>query len=164
MRTILVITPYDRESLNNFIYKLKDEIVQFPIEVQSPALIAEYIYKNMDKQNPYSFFTCFLAGIDSYRNMVNTDKVFLTEAPLKFMVGTSPKNIDYDEIWLYQENTTTTHEEVLNYYQSKMGGDLDRYLDIYKAEDATRKFTTFKGFVGALSKELSKEIIGYGNL
>lgn len=164
MRTILIITPYDRESLNNFIDKLKDEIVQFPIEVQSPALIAEYIYKNMDEQNPYSFFTCFLAGIDSYRNMADNDQVFLTKAPLKFMVGTSPKNIEYDEVWLYQENTTTTHEEVLNYYSTKMGGDLDKYLDIYKAEEATRKFTTFKGFVGALSKELSKEIIGYGHL
>lgn len=164
MRTILIMTPYDRESLTNFIYKLKEEIVQFPIEVQSPALLADYIYRNMDEQNPYSFFTCFLAGIDAYRNMANTDTIFLTKAPLRFMIGASPKNIDYDEIWLYNENVTTTHEEVLNYYQTKAGQELDKYLDIYPAEDATRKFTTFRGLIGALSKELSKEMSGYGNL
>lgn len=164
MRTILIITPYDRESLTDFIYKLKEEIVQFPIEVQSPGLIADYIYRNMDDKNPYSFFTCFLAGVDAYRNMATQDTVFLTQAPLRFMIGTAPKNILFDEIWLYNENITSTHEEVLNYYQSKMKGDLDKFLDIYPVEDATRKFRTFKGVIGALSKELSKEISGYGNL
>ena len=164
MRTILIMTPYDRESLTDFIYKLKEEIVQFPIEVQSPGLIADYIYRNMEEQNPYSFFTCFLAGIDAYRNMAEKDNIFLTKAPLRFMIGAAPKNMSFDEIWLYNENVTSTHEEVLNYYQSKMKGDLDKFLDIYPVEDATRKFNTFKGVIGALSKELSKEINGYGNL
>lgn len=164
MRSILIITPYDRETLNTFIAKMKDEIVQFPIEVQSPALLADYIYRNMDEQTPYSFFTCFLAGIDAYRNMAKTDTIFLTKAPLRFMIGASPKNIEYDEIWLYNENITTSHEEVLNYYQSKAKGNLNQYLDIYAAEDATRKFTTFKGLVGALSRELAKEVNGYGDV
>ena len=164
MRNILIITPYDRGSLNTFLSKLRDEIKEFPIELQSPALLAEYIYRNMDDQNPYSFFTCFLAGIDAYRNMANSNTVFMTKAPMKVMVGASSKNIDYDEVWLYRENITTTHEEVLNYYETKAGSDLNKYLDIYPAEDATRKFNTFKGLVAALSKELGKEISGYGDL
>jgi hypothetical protein len=164
MRTILIITPYDQESLTSFLSKLKEEIKEFPIELQSPALFADYIYRNMDDQNPYSFFTCFLAAIDAYRNMANKDQVFLLNAPLRFMVGTSPKEIKYDEVWLYRENITTTHEEVLNYYRTKTKGEIDKYLNIYGAEEATRKFNTFKALMGAISKELSKELKGYGNL
>jgi hypothetical protein len=164
VRSILIITPYDRESLNVLISKLRNEIKEFPIELQSPALIADYIYRNMDEQNPYSFFTCFLAGVDAYRNMADKENIFLTKAPLRFMIGASPTNITYDEIWLYSENTTTTHEEVLNYYNTRTKGELKKYLNIYQTEDATRKFTTFKGLIGAVSKELSKEIKGYGDL
>jgi hypothetical protein len=164
MRTILIITPYDRESLMAFILDFKEAIQEFPIEVQSPALFADYIYRNMDDQNPYSFFTCFLAGIDAYRNMSQREQVFLLDAPLRFMIGASPKEITYDEIWLYRENVSTTHEEVLNYYRTKTKGDLDKYLNIYQAEEATRKFNTFKGIQAAVSKELSKEIKGYGDL
>jgi hypothetical protein len=164
MRTILIITPYDRESLNVFIEKFKESIKTFPIEVQSPALWADYIYRNMDKQDPYSFFTCFLAGIDAYRNIGVQNDIFLTKAPLRFMIGTSPNNISYDEIWLYKEHITTTHEEVFNYYQTKAKEDLNKYLSIYAAEDATRKFTTFNAVAGAVAKELGKEIKGYGNL
>ena len=164
MRTILIITPYDRESLTKFISEFKESIKEFPIEVQSPALFADYIYRNMDEQNPYSFFTCFLAGIDAYRNMAKKDNVFLLDAPLRFMIGASPKEIEYDEVWLYQENVSTTHEEVLNYYRTKSKGELDKYLNIYEAEESTRKFNTFKGVVAAVSKELSKEIKGYGDL
>jgi hypothetical protein len=164
MRTILIITPYDRESLTHFMAQLKESIKEFPIELQSPALFAEYIYRNMDDQNPYSFFTCFLAGIDAYRNMAQKEQVFLLDAPLRFMIGASPKEIIYDEVWLYRENISTTHEEVLNYYRTKTKGELDKYLNIYEAEEATRKFNTFKAIVAAISKELSKELKGYGNL
>jgi hypothetical protein len=62
----------------------------------------------MDDQNPYSFFTCFLAGIDAYRNLAAKDEVFMLSAPLRFMIGTSPKDIKYDEVWLYAMNTDTT--------------------------------------------------------
>jgi chromosome condensin MukBEF complex kleisin-like MukF subunit len=118
----------------------------------------------MDEQNPYSFFTCLLAGIDAYRNLANKDEVFMLSAPLRFMIGTSPKEIKYDEVWLYRENIATTHEEVLAYYKAKAKGDLDQYLNLYEAEDATRKFNTFQGLVAAVSKELSKEIRGYGDV
>jgi chromosome condensin MukBEF complex kleisin-like MukF subunit len=164
MRSILIITPYDRESLMIFLSQFKEAIKEFPIEVQSPALFADYIYRNMDDQNPYSFFTCFLAGIDAYRNLAAKDEVFMLNAPLRFMIGTSPKDIKYDEVWLYRENISTTHEEVLSYYKSKAKGDLDQYLNIYEAEEATRKFNTFQGLVAAVSKELSKEIRGYGDV
>lgn len=164
MRTILIITPYDRESLTIFISDFKEAIKQFPIEVQSPALFADYIYRNMDEQNPYSFFTCFLAAIDAYRNMAISDVVFMTDAPLRFMIGASAKEISYDEVWLYSENTTTTHEEVLEYYKTRTKGELNAYLNIYRAEEATRKFTTFKGLIAAVSKELGKELRGYGDI
>jgi len=164
MRSILIITPYDRESLMTFLSQFKEAIKEFPIEVQSPALFADYIYRNMDEQNPYSFFTCLLAGIDAYRNLANKDEVFMLSAPLRFMIGTSPKEIKYDEVWLYRENISTTHEEVLAYYKAKAKGDLDQYLNIYEAEEATRKFNTFQGLVAAVSKELSKEIRGYGDV
>jgi hypothetical protein len=167
MRTILVMTPYDRETIIRFMDDLKNEIKELPIEVQSPGLLAEIIYQNMDEKNPYSFFTCFLAGIDAYRNMAKQDDVFITTAPLRFMVGTAPKEIDFDEVWLYRENVTTTHEEVLAYYESKAKQketDLSAYLNIYNAEEATRKFNTFKGLIGAISRELGKEMIGYGDI
>lgn len=164
MRSILVLTPYDRDTLNTFLNKLKNEIVELPVEVQSPALLADQIYKNMDEQNPYSFFTCFLAAIDAYRNMALSDVVFMTDAPLRFMIGASAKEISYDEVWLYSENTTTTHEEVLEYYKTRTKGELNNYLNIYKAEEATRKFTTFKGLIAAVSKELGKELRGYGDI
>jgi hypothetical protein len=164
MRSILIITPYDRDTLNTFMNRLKKEIVEFPIEVQSPALLADQIYKNMDEQNPYSFFTCFLAAIDAYRNMSETDVVFMTEAPLRFMIGGSAKEITYDEVWLYNENTTTTHEEVFEYYKQRVKGELNQYFNIYKAEEATRKFTTFTGLIVAISKELGKELRGYGDI
>jgi hypothetical protein len=164
VRSILILTPYDRESLNIFLNKLRNEIAEFPVEVQSPGLFADFIYRNMDEQNPYSFFTCFLAGVDAYRNMAAKDSVFMTQAPLRFMIGTSPKNIQYDEIWLYNENITTTHEEVLNYYASRTKNELTAFLDIYTADQATRKFVTFKAVIAAISKELGKEIRGYGNI
>lgn len=164
MRNILIITPYDRENLMTFLAKFKEAIQEFPIEVQSPALFADYIYRNMDEQDPYSFFTCFLAGVDAYRNMAKTEQVFLLDAPLRFMIGTSPKEITYDEVWLYQEHVSTAHEEILRYYDTKTGGLINQYLNIYQAEEATRKFNTFTGIVAAVSKELSKEIKGYGDL
>lgn len=164
MRNILIMTPYDRESINDFLAKFKESIKELPIEVQSPALFADYIYRNMDEQNPYSFFTCFLAGIDAYRNMATRGETFLTKAPLRFMIGTSPKDIAYDEVWLYKENISTTHEEVLEYYKTRVEGELDKYLNIYHSEEATRKFNTFKGLISAVAKELGKEIKGYGDL
>jgi len=164
MRSILIITPYDRESLVNFMEEFKASITTFPIEVQSPFLFADHIFKNMDLQNPYSFFTCFLAGVDAYRSMADKGDVFLLNAPLRFMIGTSPKEIQYDEIWLYKEHVSSAHEEVLAYYQSKAKGELNQYLNIYSTEDATRKFNTFKGLIAAVSKELSKEIRGYGDV
>jgi hypothetical protein len=164
MRTILIMTPYDRDSINTFLNKLYTEIKEFPIEVQSPGLLADLIYKNMDEQNAYSYFTCFLAGIDAYRNMSTTETVFMTEAPLRFMVAASAKELKYDEVWLYNENVTSTHEEILTYYATKMGEDINKYLNLYNSEEATRKFNTFKGLVGAISKELSKEIRGYGDV
>jgi len=164
MRDILILTPYDRESLNNFLNHFKEAIKQLPIEVQSPALFADYIYRNMDEQNPYSFFTCFLAGIDAYRDMSTRGETFLTSAPIRIMVGTSPKEIRYDEIWLYKEHISSTHEEVLQYYKQRVEGELDKYLEIYHSEEATRKFNTFQGLIAALSKELSKEVKGYGDL
>ena len=164
MRNILIITPYDRENMLDFLGKLKEEIKELPIEVQSPALFADYIYRNMDEQNPYSFFTCFLAGVDAYRNMAKRDETFLTKAPIRIMIGTSPKEIDYDEVWLYKEVISTTHEEILEYYKQRVEGELNQYLDIYHSEDATRKFNTFRGLVAAIAKELGKEIKGYGDL
>lgn len=164
MRDILIITPYDQDTLNVFLDKLKEDIKELPIEVQSPALFADYIYRNMEETNPYSFLTCFLAAIDAYRNMAITDTVFMTAAPLRFMVGASVQDIQYDEIWLYNENITTTHEGVLDYYNMHTKGNIQNYLNLYKAEDATRKFTTFKGLVAAISKELGKELRGYGDV
>lgn len=167
MRTILIITPYDRESLNTVINSLGESIKELPIEVQSPGLLAEIIYNNMDKQDAYSYFTCFLAGVDAYRNMALKDDVFITKAPIRLMIGASPKQMTFDEVWLYRENVTTTHEEVLNYYRTKAdraGSNLDAYLDVYEAEEATRKFNTFTGLIAAISRELSKELIGYGDV
>jgi hypothetical protein len=164
MRTILIITPYDRESLNTFLGQFKESIKELPIEVQSPGFWADYIYRNMDKQDAYSFFTCFLAGVDAYRNMAKREEVFITSAPLRFMIGNSPKDIVYDEIWLYRENVSSTHEAILEYYRTRTKGEIDVFLDTYNSEDATRKFNTFKGLVSAVSKELSKEISGYGDL
>jgi hypothetical protein len=164
VRNILIVTPYDRETINVFLTKLHEEIKEFPIEIQSPGLIADMIYKNMDEQNAYSYFTCFLAAIDAYRNMAKQDTVFMTAAPLRFMVGASAKEIEYDEIWLYRENVTSTHEEALSYYETKVGSDLSKFMNLYSTEDATRKFNTFKGLSGAIARELSKEVRGYGDV
>lgn len=164
MRNILIITPYDQDTLNTFLNKLKEEIKELPIEVQSPALFADYIYRNMEETTPYSFLTCFLAAIDAYRNMAQTDTVFMTAAPLRFMIGASVKDITYNEIWLYNEHTTTAHEGALEYYDMQTKGAIKEYMQLYQAEDATRKFTTFTGLVAAISKELGKELRGYGNV
>lgn len=164
MRNILIMTPYDRETLINTLNKLKVQIKELPIEVQSPALFADYIYRNMEETNPYSFFTCLLASVDAYRNMYQTDTVFMTNAPLRFMIGASSQEISYDEIWLYNENITTAHEAAIEYYEARTKGTISEYLKLYKAEDATRKFTTFNGLVAAISKELGKELRGYGNV
>jgi hypothetical protein len=164
MRNILIMTPYDRDTLINVLNKLTAHIKELPIEVQSPALFADYIYRNMEETNPYSFFTCLLASIDAYRNMSQTETVFMTNAPLRFMIGASSQEIIYDEIWLYSENVTTTHEAAMEYYESRTKGTLSEYLKLYKAEDATRKFTTFNGLVAAISKELGKELRGYGDV
>lgn len=164
MRNILIMTPYDRETLINVINKLTSHIKELPIEVQSPALFADYIYRNMEETDTHSFFTCLLASVDAYRNMHQTDTVFMTNAPLRFMIGASSQEIAYDEVWLYSENITTAHEAALEYYETRTKGVLSEYLHLYKAEDATRKFTTFNGLVAAISKELGKEIRGYGNV
>lgn len=164
MRNILILTPYDRESINIFLTKLHEDIKEFPIEIQSPGLIADMIYKNMDEQNAYSYFTCFLAAIDAYRNMAKQDTVFMTEAPLRFMIAASAKEIKYDEVWLYRENITSTHEELLAYYETKIGSDLNKFMNLYNTEEATRKFNTFKGLSAAIAKELSKEVRGYGDV
>lgn len=164
MRNILIMTPYDRDTLIKVLDKLKNHMKELPIEVQSPALLADYIYRNMDETNPYSFFTCLLASVDAYRNMAQSDTVFMTNAPLRFMIGASSQEIPYDEIWLYSENITTAHEAAIEYYETRTNGVLSQYLTMYKAEDATRKFTTFNGLVAAISKELGKELRGYGNV
>ena len=157
-KKILILTPMDGESMNNLISQLKEEFLSLPIEMQSPALIANMIYKQMKNTTKRSYFHCFLAAIDSYKDMNTKESVFLTTAPIKLMIGASSTDILYHEVWVYDEPIISAHEFYLEDYIKQYEGELNDYLTLYKSTQATRRFSSFKSLLGAISKELAKEM------
>jgi hypothetical protein len=157
-KKILILTPLDGESMRNLLSQLKEEFKTLPIEMQAPVLIADMVYKQMKKTTERSYFHCFLASIDSYRDMNEKENVFLTTAPIKLMIGASSTDILYHEVWVYNMDTVSAQEYYIEDYMIEYEGALDDYLTLYKSSQATRRFSSFKSLLGAISKELSKEM------
>ena len=157
-KKILILTPYDRETMTNIIMHFKEEFRTHPIEIQSPALLADLIYKQVKKTTKRSYFHCFLASLDSYKNMSETDNVFITSAPIKIMLGNSVKEILYHEIWVYDVHVTSTQEAYIDDYMVEYEGAIDEYLKLYKSTEATRRFTNLKTLTAAILKELANEM------
>ena len=160
MKKILILTPLDRESMSTLIAQLKEEFRQLPIEMQAPVQISDMIYNQMKKEDTTqrSYFHCFLAALDSYKNMNKNESVFITEAPIKLMIGASSQDILYHEVWSYNTVVTSTQEDYIEYYMEKFDGELDDFLHLYKTTQATRRFNSFKSLLGAISKELAMEM------